>query len=103
MTLQTTTGGRTPLGMSRVIRDLETQLDDCTLIRFSAENFPNILKLVDGLKGLGEKHHATAGQVTLAWLLAQGEDIIPIPGTKKIKVHSHHPHPRKFRCLTKFS
>jgi aryl-alcohol dehydrogenase-like predicted oxidoreductase len=43
---------------------------------------------VKGLQELGEKHHATAGQVTLAWLLAQGEDIIPIPGTKKIKVLS---------------
>jgi len=53
--------------------------------RLSAQNFPNIMKLVEGLKGLGEKHHATAAQVTLAWLLAQGDDIIPIPGTKKIK------------------
>jgi aryl-alcohol dehydrogenase-like predicted oxidoreductase len=42
---------------------------------------------VKGFQELGEKHHATAGQVTLAWLLAQGDDIIPIPGTKKIKVH----------------
>jgi len=46
------------------------------------------MKLVEGLQGLGEKHHATAGQVTLAWLLAQGDDIIPIPGTKRIKVQS---------------
>jgi aryl-alcohol dehydrogenase-like predicted oxidoreductase len=53
--------------------------------KFSKENFPHILKLADGLKALGEKHGATAGQVTLAWILAQGEDIIPIPGTKKIK------------------
>jgi len=45
---------------------------------------------VKGLQELGEKHHATAGQVTLAWLLAQGEDIIPIPGTKKIKLSSHY-------------
>jgi len=43
---------------------------------------------VKGLQELAEKHHVTAGQVTLAWLLAQGDDIIPIPGTKKIKVHS---------------
>ena len=50
------------------------------------DNFPNILKLVDGLQELGKKHNATAGQVALAWLLAQGEDIIPIPGTKGIKV-----------------
>lgn len=53
--------------------------------RYSKENFPNILKLVDGLKAIGERHNATAGQVSLAWILAQGEDIIPIPGTTKTK------------------
>ncbi|KAJ7158964.1 NADP-dependent oxidoreductase domain-containing protein [Mycena crocata] len=54
--------------------------------RYSAQNFPNILKLADGLKEIGTKHNgATAGQVSLAWLLAQGEDVIVIPGTKKIK------------------
>jgi aryl-alcohol dehydrogenase-like predicted oxidoreductase len=53
--------------------------------RFSNENFPNILKLVKDVEELGKNHNATAGQVTLAWLLAQGHDIIPIPGTKKIK------------------
>ena len=56
--------------------------------RYSKENFPSILKLVDGLKKIGEKHKATAGQVALTWLLAQGEDIIPIPGSTKIKVRS---------------
>ena len=45
-----------------------------------------MLKLVDKLKEIGLRHNATAGQATLAWLLAQGEDIIPIPGTKKIEV-----------------
>ncbi|EIW78402.1 Aldo keto reductase [Coniophora puteana RWD-64-598 SS2] len=53
--------------------------------RYSSENFPNILKLADGLKKVGDAHNATAAQVALAWLLAQGDDIIPIPGTKKIK------------------
>lgn len=53
--------------------------------RYSKENFPNILKLADDLKRVGEQYNASAGQVALAWLLAQGEDIIPIPGTKKIK------------------
>lgn len=53
--------------------------------RFSPENFPNNLKLVDGIVELAEKKGCTAGQLTLAWLLAQGEDIIPIPGTKKVK------------------
>jgi hypothetical protein len=54
--------------------------------RYSRENFPNILKIVDGLKEVGKKHSATAGQVALAWVLAQGADVIPIPGTSKIKV-----------------
>jgi len=56
-----------------------------TIPRYSAGNFPNILKLADGLKQIGEKHNATAGQVTLAWILAQGDDVIPIPGTTKTK------------------
>ncbi|KAL0945918.1 hypothetical protein HGRIS_012201 [Hohenbuehelia grisea] len=53
--------------------------------RYSKENFPNILKLADGLKEIGQRHNATAGQVALAWILAQGEDVIPIPGTKKVE------------------
>ncbi|KAJ7206318.1 Aldo/keto reductase [Mycena pura] len=56
-----------------------------SISRYSAANFPNILKIVDGLKAIGAKYGATAGQVSLGWLLAQGDDIIPIPGTKKIK------------------
>ncbi|KAJ7128718.1 NADP-dependent oxidoreductase domain-containing protein [Mycena epipterygia] len=56
------------------------------IARYNASNFPNILKLADGLKQIGAKYNgATAGQVALAWLLAQGDDVIPIPGTKKIK------------------
>ncbi|KAF7324587.1 Aldo/keto reductase [Mycena kentingensis (nom. inval.)] len=53
--------------------------------RYNTENFPNILKIADGLKEIGAKYDATAGQVALAWLLAQGDDIIPIPGTKTLK------------------
>lgn len=44
------------------------------------------MKLAEGLQSVGKEYNATAGQVALAWLLAQGEDVIPIPGTKKIKV-----------------
>lgn len=54
--------------------------------RYNNENFPKILQLADGLKKVGEKYKATAGQVALAWLLAQGDDVIPIPGTTKINV-----------------
>ena len=38
------------------------------------------------MKKVGEKYKASAGQVALAWLLAQGDDIIPIPGTTKVHV-----------------
>ncbi|KAJ7457793.1 Aldo keto reductase [Mycena latifolia] len=56
------------------------------IARYNAANFPNILKLADGLKSIGAKYSgATGGQVALAWLLAQGDDVIAIPGTKKIK------------------
>ncbi|KAL3420596.1 aldo/keto reductase YakC [Phlyctema vagabunda] len=55
------------------------------LPRFSEENFRKNLKLVDEISSLAEQKNCTPGQLTLAWLLAQGEDIIPIPGTKKIK------------------
>ena len=52
--------------------------------RFSKENFGKNLALVDKIKAIADKKGATAGQLTLAWLMEQGEDIIPIPGTKKI-------------------
>ena len=47
--------------------------------RFSEENFPKNLKLVEQLKEVAAKKQCTVGQLTLAWLMAQGEDIIPIP------------------------
>ncbi len=50
--------------------------------RFSAENLPKNLELVDAIRAVADKRGSTPGQVSLAWLLAQGEDIIPIPGTK---------------------
>nr|A0A3B1EFQ1.1 RecName: Full=Aldo-keto reductase str7; AltName: Full=Strobilurin A biosynthesis cluster protein r7 [Strobilurus tenacellus]ATV82117.1 aldoketoreductase [Strobilurus tenacellus] len=56
-----------------------------TIPKFSADNFPKILDVVAQLKKIGEKHNATPGQVTLAWILAQGPEFIVIPGTKKIK------------------
>ncbi|KAK9759792.1 Aldo-keto reductase str7 [Basidiobolus ranarum] len=61
-----------------------------TVPKFSRDNFPKILKLVDELQEIGKKHQATSSQVTLAWLLAQGGDIIPIPGTKKVKYLSEN-------------
>jgi len=53
--------------------------------RFQGENFNENLKLVDALKTIADKKGVTPGQLTLAWVLAQGEDFIAIPGTKNKK------------------
>ncbi|KAL5120121.1 hypothetical protein ACEQ8H_001946 [Pleosporales sp. CAS-2024a] len=53
--------------------------------RFSKENFPKNLKLVDELTAMANKKKVTPSQLTLAWLLAQGPDIFPIPGTTKLE------------------
>ncbi|KGO44818.1 Aldo/keto reductase [Penicillium expansum] len=55
------------------------------LPKYAQENFPKILELVQGLKDVANNHGSTPAQVAIAWLLAQGSDIIPIPGTKSIK------------------
>ncbi|MEZ2389314.1 aldo/keto reductase [bacterium RCC_150] len=51
--------------------------------RFQGENFTRNLQLVDRVKELADQKQCTPGQLALAWLLAQGEHIVPIPGTKK--------------------
>ncbi len=53
--------------------------------RFQGENFQKNLDLVARVEALAREKRCTAGQLALAWLLAQGEDIIPIPGTKRRK------------------
>jgi aryl-alcohol dehydrogenase-like predicted oxidoreductase len=53
--------------------------------RFQGENFDKNLKLVEEVKKLGAVKNATASQIALAWLLHQGADIVPIPGTTKVK------------------
>jgi aryl-alcohol dehydrogenase-like predicted oxidoreductase len=51
--------------------------------RFQGDNFTRNLELVDRVRELADKKQCTPGQLALAWLLAQGEHIVPIPGTKK--------------------
>jgi aryl-alcohol dehydrogenase-like predicted oxidoreductase len=53
--------------------------------RFSEEHFSDNLKLVGVLSDIAAKKGVTPGQLALAWVLAQGEDFIPIPGTKRVK------------------
>lgn len=51
--------------------------------RFQGENFTKNLELVAQVQAIAVEKGITAGQLALAWLLAQGEDIVPIPGTKR--------------------
>jgi aryl-alcohol dehydrogenase-like predicted oxidoreductase len=51
--------------------------------RFAAENIAANLKLVDCIKAIAARQDCPPGQLVLAWLLAQGNDIVPIPGTKR--------------------
>lgn len=53
--------------------------------RFSAENFPKNIRLAEQIGEMARKKGCTPGQLCLAWLMAQGEDVVPIPGTKKLK------------------
>jgi aryl-alcohol dehydrogenase-like predicted oxidoreductase len=51
--------------------------------RFQGENFDRNLALLKEVEALAAEKGATAGQIALAWVMAQGEDIVPIPGTKR--------------------
>ena len=51
--------------------------------RFQGENFQRNLRLVERVEGLARRKKCTPAQLALAWVLAQGEDIVPIPGTKR--------------------
>ncbi|MEH2108177.1 aldo/keto reductase [Nostoc sp.] len=51
--------------------------------RFQGENFYKNLQLVEQVKAIATQKGVTASQLALAWLFAQGEDIVPIPGTKR--------------------
>lgn len=53
--------------------------------RFQGENFQQNLKFAARVRQIATEHQLTAAQVALAWLLAQGDDIVPIPGTKQRK------------------
>ncbi|MET8811686.1 aldo/keto reductase [Streptomyces sp. NPDC004549] len=52
--------------------------------RFTGENFQRNLRIVDEVEAVVAQANATPAQIALAWLLAQGDDIAPIPGTKRV-------------------
>ncbi|PYE13375.1 aldo/keto reductase [Paraburkholderia silvatlantica] len=53
--------------------------------RIQGSNFDTNVKLADFVKALAEEKSVTPGQLALAWLLEQGDDLVPIPGTKRRK------------------
>jgi len=53
--------------------------------RFAGENFDKNQVLVDRVRAIAERRGVKAGQLALAWVLAKGEDLVPIPGTKRRK------------------
>ena len=53
--------------------------------RFEKENFERNLAVVDRLKQIADERKITPSQLALAWVLAQGEDLVPIPGTKRLE------------------
>lgn len=73
------------LGSQRSFDDLPQGDFRRTIPKYAAKNWSRINKLIDAFGEIGNKYNATPAQVTLAWLLKQGDDIIPIPGSKQIK------------------
>jgi aryl-alcohol dehydrogenase-like predicted oxidoreductase len=79
-----------PLGhgfLTGKIRSTQQFADDDwrkTNPRFTGENFERNLRIVDEVEAVASEAGATPAQVALAWLLAQGDDIAPIPGTKRV-------------------
>jgi len=53
--------------------------------RFQGENFRKNIELVGEVEAMAREKGCTAAQLALAWVLAQGDDIVPIPGTKRVK------------------
>ena len=79
-----------PLGrgfLTGAVRSMEDLADDDsrkTNPRFMGENFDRNLAIADEVGRLAMEVGATSAQVALAWVLAQGEHIVPIPGTKHV-------------------
>jgi aryl-alcohol dehydrogenase-like predicted oxidoreductase len=74
-------------GALRSAEDVQ-RLDDNdfrkTSPRFTGENFQRNLRIADEVQAIADQTGATPAQVALAWLLAKGDDIVPIPGTKRV-------------------
>jgi aryl-alcohol dehydrogenase-like predicted oxidoreductase len=70
-------------GKIRRVEDLREDDFRRTTPRFQGENLRRNLEMVNRIEGMAAEKGCTAGQLVLAWVLAQGEDIVPIFGTKR--------------------
>ncbi|KAF5013702.1 hypothetical protein FDECE_301 [Fusarium decemcellulare] len=70
-------------GSIRSRKDLSPDDSRLYLPRFSEENFPKNLEIVDTIAAIAKKKNVAPSQLTLAWLLTNGDDIFPIPGTTR--------------------
>ncbi|MFL5994214.1 MAG: aldo/keto reductase [Streptomyces sp.] len=71
-------------GAIRSTRELDPGDFRLTTPRFAEGNFERNLRMVDEVEAVAAVAGATPAQVALAWLLAQGDDVVPIPGTKRV-------------------
>jgi aryl-alcohol dehydrogenase-like predicted oxidoreductase len=71
-------------GQIRSIDDLEPDDFRRHNPRFQGENFTRNLELVDRVREIADEKGVTASQLALAWVLAQGDDVVAIPGTKRV-------------------
>ena len=72
-------------GQIRSLDDLEANDFRRSTPRFQGENFQKNLDVVDEVNKLAAARGCAAAQLALAWVLAQGDDIVPIPGTRSIE------------------
>jgi aryl-alcohol dehydrogenase-like predicted oxidoreductase len=70
-------------GRFRSADDLEEEDRRRNFPRFRTESFSHNFALVQAIQELAEEKGATTGQLALAWVLARGDDVVPIPGTKR--------------------
>ena len=71
-------------GQIRTVDDIPDDDWRKTNPRFTGENFQRNLRIVDEVQAIASEADATPAQVALAWLLAQGDDVAPIPGTRRV-------------------
>jgi aryl-alcohol dehydrogenase-like predicted oxidoreductase len=77
-----------PLGRGLLTGKLPDDPKDTRMARFprfQGENLKANLDLVAAIEPIAKQHGATPGQVAIAWVMSRGDDVVPIPGTKRIK------------------